>query len=492
AVGDLAAPLRGQAKDDLLGEEVRQHRRTVRLAGGAIVALTLLLLVALVGAGIALDQRAQAESARQTALGRQLAAQAANARTGGLDARLLLSLEANRLNPGAADARGGLIDLLAEGADLEGFIPGLHQRVDAIAFHPDGTMFATSGPDGISMWDPQTRARVAGPLGSGRGARQPIAFSPDGSVLAASWQDGVVSLFDGMTFLPIGEMRFEHPARFIALAFSPDGKALAAAGMWTDGVVPTQDALVLWDWKAGTLLRVLDSYYAAAVNAIAFSPDGQMLVSGGETGRISVWDWHSGAEMEPFAPITWRINALAFSPNGKTLAVGGLDRRIHLWDATKRTHLRELIRTNDRFTNDPPAIRDLTFSPDGGSVVAASEDGLVYRWNLSSAQLVGESLGGHGAPVFSVGFSPDGARLVSGAANGTLTIRSIDSGRLRTANRWEPASTPRGPRSTAWHSAPMGACWFQATTLVMWRSGTCARGSRFTTRWWVTAAGSTP
>ena len=287
AVGNLAAPLRGQAKEDLLGEEVRQHRRTVRIAGGAIVALILLLLLALGGAGIALDQRAQAESASQTALARQLAAQAANARTGGLDTRLLLSLEANRLNPGAADARGGLIDLLAEGADLEGFIPGLHQRVDAIAFRPDGTMFATSGPDGISIWDPQTRARVAGPLGSSRGARQPIAFSPDGSVLAASWQDGVVSLFDGTTFSPIGKMRFEHPARFIALAFSPDGKALAAAGMWKDGVVLTQDALVLWDWKAGTLLHVLDSSYAADVNAIAFSPDGQTLVSGGGTGRIS-------------------------------------------------------------------------------------------------------------------------------------------------------------------------------------------------------------
>jgi WD40 repeat protein len=425
AVGDLAAPLRGQAKEDLLGEEVRQHRRAVRLAVGAIVALTLLLLVALVGAGIALDQRARAESASQTALARQLAAQAANARTGSLDTRLLLSLEANRLNPGAADAQGGLLDLLAEGADLEGFIPGLHQRVDAIAFRHDGAVFATSGPDGISIWDPQTRKLVAGPFGSSRGTRQPVAFSPDGAVLASSWQDGLVSLFDGTTFAPIGELRFEHPARFVTLAFSPDGAALAAAGMWKDGGVLTQDALVLWDWEAGKLLHVLDSSYAADVNAIAFSPDGQTLVSGGETGRISVWDWRSGGEMKSFVPIAWRISALAFSPDGRTLAVGGLDRRVHLWDATEWTPRRELIRPNDRFTNDPPVIRDLAFSPDGRSVVAASEDGFVYRWILSSAQLVGESLDGHGAPVISVIFSPDGTRLVSGAANGTLMIRSV-------------------------------------------------------------------
>jgi WD40 repeat protein len=109
-------------------------------------------------------------------------------------------------------------------------------------------------------------------------------------VLAASWQDGVVSLFDGATFVPIGELRFDHPARFVALAFSPDGEALAAAGMWKDGKVLTEDALVLWDWKADKLLQVLDSTYAADINAIAFTPDGQTLVSGGETGRVTVWD----------------------------------------------------------------------------------------------------------------------------------------------------------------------------------------------------------
>lgn len=149
AVGDLAAPLRGQPKDDLLGEEVRQHRRAVRLAVGAIVTLLVLLVAAVLGAGVAMQQRAQAESASQLALARQLAAQAQSDRNGRLDTRLLLSLEADRLNPGASDAVGSLLDLLAEGAALEGFVPGPQQRVDAISFHPDGKAFATSGPDGV-------------------------------------------------------------------------------------------------------------------------------------------------------------------------------------------------------------------------------------------------------------------------------------------------------------------------------------------------------
>jgi hypothetical protein len=119
AVGDLAAPLHGRAKEDLLGEDVRQHRRTMRLAGGAIVGLLLLLVASLLGAGVALQQRAHAETASQLALARQLAAQAENARTGALDTRLLLSLEANYLDSGGVNAQGSLLDLLAEGADLE-------------------------------------------------------------------------------------------------------------------------------------------------------------------------------------------------------------------------------------------------------------------------------------------------------------------------------------------------------------------------------------
>jgi WD40 repeat protein len=436
AVGDLAAPLRGQAKDDLLGEEVRQHRRTVRLAVGAIVTLIVLLVASVLGAGVAMQQRAQAESASQLALARQLAAQAESDRNGRLDTRLLLSLEADRLNPGASDAVGSLLDLLAEGAALEGFIPGLHQRVDAISFHPDGTAFATSGPDGAWVWDVATRQPLAGPLGANRAVREPVAFSPDGSVLAASWQDGVISLFDGTSFAPMGELTFEHPARFVTLAFSQDGETLAGAGAWADAEIGTSAVIALWNWRDQKLLRALDPPDDAAngeklpvsINTLTFSPDGAMLVSGETSGRVIAWDSATGNLRAWFVPFAGQIHSVVFSPNARTVAVGGAEYRIHLFNADSWRSVGELVPPSAREMLDPPAIRDIVFSLDGFSVVAASEDGRIFRWDASSHKVLGDPLTGHGAPVLSLDFSPDGTHLVSGAANGTLAIWALAPG----------------------------------------------------------------
>jgi uncharacterized protein HemX len=75
-VADLAAPLHGLAKDDLVGEDVRQHRRTVRLARSAVALLAALALIAGGSSVVAVGQRNDAQAKARLALSRQLAAQA--------------------------------------------------------------------------------------------------------------------------------------------------------------------------------------------------------------------------------------------------------------------------------------------------------------------------------------------------------------------------------------------------------------------------------
>lgn len=108
-VADVAAAVREVRKDDLVGEHIRQHRRTMRLARGGVSALAMLLIVALVAAGVAFQQRATAQEERNTATFNQVTAQAD--RMSGVDVSLAaqLDLTAYRMRPETLDLYTALI-----------------------------------------------------------------------------------------------------------------------------------------------------------------------------------------------------------------------------------------------------------------------------------------------------------------------------------------------------------------------------------------------
>ena len=106
AVADLAAPLHGRSKDDLLGEDVRQHRRALRLAWTAGALLAALAIAASGAATLALQQRDRARTEARTALSRQLAAESTSQLAGPTQIAPLLALESYRLVADDPDGRG--------------------------------------------------------------------------------------------------------------------------------------------------------------------------------------------------------------------------------------------------------------------------------------------------------------------------------------------------------------------------------------------------
>jgi WD40 repeat protein len=188
-----------------------------------------------------------------------------------------------------------------------------------------------------------------------------------------------------------------HSQKAEAIAFSPDGRYLATGGV--------DQTIKIWDVATGRELRTLTGH-VRAVKAVAFSPDAKLLASGGADGKIKLWEIASGSEVGGLPGHTQAVNALVFSRDGRWLASGGADFAVKLWDVAARREERSLV-------GHTGWVLALAFSPDGSLLASGSLDATIRLWSLSSKRKP-LALEQHTAGVKSLAFSPDGAMLASG------------------------------------------------------------------------------
>ena len=220
--------------------------------------------------------------------------------------------------------------------DSDGLDAPVMPLVHAVAFSPDGKTLAMGGASPraeggcfLKLWDIQMEKLIGGTketkeadVGSGFGeAVTSLAFSPDGKLLAAGCADGKLRLFDGRT----GELKKvwdDDVARAWWVVFSPDGKTL---------VSQSRDKTVkVWDVQTAKVLRTLQGN-KASVMAVAFSPDGKLFATGGIVrendkvtgGEVILWDAQTGDLKHTLPGLTVPVSTLSFSPDGKTLAIAG-------------------------------------------------------------------------------------------------------------------------------------------------------------------------
>ena len=110
------------------------------------------------------------------------------------------------------------------------------------------------------------------------------------------------------------------------------------------------------------------------------------------------------------------VYSVAFSPNGERLVSGSFDGTLRLWDAQTGNPLGEPLEGHGS------AVYSVAFSPNGERLVSGSFDGTLRLWDAQTGNPLGEPLEGHGSAVYSVAFSPNGERLVSGSFDGTLRL----------------------------------------------------------------------
>lgn len=163
-----------------------------------------------------------------------------------------------------------------------------------------------------------------------------------------------------------------HADAVTALAFSPDGSALVSGGR--DGV------LKLWDAKTGAALRSFN-VRAGAINAIAFSPDGKTIVSGGDDRMVRLWDVASGALLRTLEGHTASVFSVTYSRDGKAVASLSRDNTMKLWDAVSGVTARDF--------EIPLKFNDAALSPDLSRLVTASQTREpICLWDAQSGQLI--------------------------------------------------------------------------------------------------------
>ncbi len=271
-----------------------------------------------------------------------------------------------------------------------------------IAIDPSGSVIATGGEDRtIRLWDAAT-GRFIKTL---RGHKNPIyglKFSTTGILFSSDWTKEVYTWAKG-------DRGYEKKAKVqlpgdgdlnTNMAIDPSGRYLAAGDY--------DRSIRLWDLVTGKE-HILKGH-TDLVRSVTFSSDSKLLASASWDRTIRIWNPKTGKCIRVFTGHLSEVNDLIFSPDNKTLYSTGWDLSIRKWD----------IRNNKKATigiiNQRYEV--MSISPDGKTIAGGMANGEIEVWDLATGHC--EKFKAHDNTIYDLIFSPDGASLLSASEDGTV------------------------------------------------------------------------
>mgnify|MGYP000545085843 CR=1 FL=1 len=245
-----------------------------------------------------------------------------------------------------------------------------------------------------------------------------IAMSPEGTLLAAGRRDGTIILVDTAMRRPIGPILKGHEGGVQDLAFTPDGDGLVSAG--DDGVV---HFWTVADGLAGEDRSLLQA--GDVIWGVRFDPQGETLATAGEDGTVRLWELGDEAALR--APLIDRVGdflSVAFAPDGGGLIAGNGEGEIFGWSLPSAAPLFKPI--HGAHTSD---VWKLEFSPQGDRFATASSDATSMVVEYPSGRIIGRAFAG-AAGINDVAFTPSGEILVGGGSDGALHLWDLSHDRL--------------------------------------------------------------
>jgi WD40 repeat protein len=267
----------------------------------------------------------------------------------------------------------------------------------------------------VKLWQASDGTHLKTFTGHAEGV-QSVDLSPDGQHMAVGYvvtgypPGGVMNLWDILQETVL----YEFGGCFVA--FSPDGEMIASGGCGVNRYVYLH--------RVSDGERIYDFYTGTYILSIAYSPDGQIVASGGSDNNIQLWDLNQGVLLRTLIGHTDDVSTIAFSPDGQFLAsgAGGFDNpgesSIKLW----RVSDGELLRT---YEGHDQWVYAVAFSPNGQVLISGGRDGTypyvdfkIKFWRTST----GELLQYYDETALDVVYSPDGQRFFYGRSDGMVVM----------------------------------------------------------------------
>ncbi|KAH6634056.1 WD40-repeat-containing domain protein [Chaetomium sp. MPI-SDFR-AT-0129] len=351
-------------------------------------------------------------------------------------------------------------------------LQGHTAAISQVRISPDGRWIASASADGTAkIWDASTGVHLETLVGHMAGVSC-LAWAPDSDTLATGSDDKAIRLWDRVTGSPAHDVAHRdnssegmgsvvmkgvamraaarrarigvpgegvrggrtgrgpllgHHNYVYSLAFSPKGNILVSGSY--------DEAVFLWDVRAGRLMRSLPAH-SDPVSGVGFCRDGTLVVSCSTDGLIRVWDTSTGQCLRTLVhEDNPAVANVCFSPNGRFVLAFSLDSSIRLWDyvsgSVKKTYQGH---TNKGFsiggcfgllTDEDDGMREELPDEETGSrqrpfIASASEEGDIVMWDVKSKEVIQRIKGAHQGVCFCVDIH--GTTMVSAGQDGLIKL----------------------------------------------------------------------
>jgi WD40 repeat protein len=274
----------------------------------------------------------------------------------------------------------------------------------SVAFWPDGSSLLVGGDFGVVVRSLPGGAIARAPAWSQyAGVFNTVAVSPDGTVFATGDDTGAAQLWSAATWMPLEQLG-KATVRTDSVAFSPDGKLVAAMG-W-------QGPNEVYSVPDGGFVRFVGS--SDEVETVAFSPDGSLIAYGTQPGNLGIVRTSDWSDVASVMNVHIPVADLAFTPDGRLLVTTG-DQRVSLWPVGP-SPVRQDILDEPGFAGSTVAI-----SSDATTLAVGGSDGTVRFWSMPAASPL-PGLPGHGSAVVTARFSRDGRQLAVAYTDQTVWL----------------------------------------------------------------------